>query len=154
MYFMLNRMIIEDCPVCGKSVVLRISGKQHKEWEHYILYGRDKLIQDALPDFDKFEREFIKTKLCLNCQEKIFDAKVPEYKEPHKWIIIEDSLSNDKWRDFLANAKEKRQIPVDALINQKDSYSVEEKIAMIALLGEDYYVDNKGEIIPMEKEGL
>ena len=50
-------LINKICPMCGKSVFLRINSDQEKEFENYAYY--DGLIQEKLKSFNDFEREFV-----------------------------------------------------------------------------------------------
>lgn len=61
------------CPKCRRTVGMMLTKEQYEEWEHYVCYGG--FIQDVMPSFDAFGREFIKTGYCPDCQEKIFRRK-------------------------------------------------------------------------------
>ena len=63
-------LINKICPMCGKSAFLRINSDQEKEFEKYACY--DGLIQEKLKSFNDFEREFVKTGYCPECQEDLF----------------------------------------------------------------------------------
>ena len=59
--------IVNTCPMCGSTHWMRINGEQYEKYK----YG-GVLIQDAFPELDPFEREFIKTGYCPECQELLF----------------------------------------------------------------------------------
>ena len=61
--------IVNACPMCGNVHWMRINGKKY---ETYTLGGM--LIQDAFPELDPFEREFLKSGYCPECQELLFGA--------------------------------------------------------------------------------
>ena len=63
-------LINKICPMCGKSAFLRINSDQEKEFKSYACYGG--LIQEKLKSFNDFEREFVKTGYCPECQENLF----------------------------------------------------------------------------------
>ncbi len=62
------------CPMCGTSNTLEVN---REEAEMIARYGSGRqLIQDALPQFNAGEREFIKTGYCGECQELLFGNKL------------------------------------------------------------------------------
>lgn len=64
--------VIENmCPMCGRMVYLKVTENKQDEYDCYYTERYSKSIQSALPSFDKFEREFIKTGYCPVCQKKI-----------------------------------------------------------------------------------
>ena len=54
--------------MCGKSAFLRINSDQEKEFKSYACYGG--LIKKT-KSFNDFEREFVKTGYCPECQENL-----------------------------------------------------------------------------------
>ena len=60
-------LINKICPMCKKNAFLRINSDQKKEFKSYACYGG--LIQEKLKSFNDFEREFVKTGYCPECQE-------------------------------------------------------------------------------------
>ena len=69
-------LIKRTCPMCGRVTGLKEDETMAAEHRHYAMYGGS--IQDELTDFDAFEREFIKTGYCPNCQEMLFGKEAPE----------------------------------------------------------------------------
>lgn len=64
------------CPMCKTISELPLT---RKEASAMSLYDAGVgLIQDLLPSCDKFEREFIKTGYCLECQQLLFGNKAPK----------------------------------------------------------------------------
>lgn len=76
------KLITRTCPLCKSKgrmpkTGLKISDDKYDEYVKYIEYGGS--IQDVLPSFNKFEREFILTGYCSCCQEKIFGSKLKDH---------------------------------------------------------------------------
>lgn len=71
-----TELIKRTCPMCGRTTGLKEDETMAAEHRHYAMYGGS--IQDELIDFDAFEREFIKTGYCPNCQEMLFGKEAPE----------------------------------------------------------------------------
>ncbi len=58
------------CPMCDEQHYIELSNEQARklfEYEHGKGY-----IQEIFPEFNKAEREFLKTGYCPKCQEMIF----------------------------------------------------------------------------------
>jgi hypothetical protein len=69
----MEKLIRETCPMCRKLYGFRLEdGEEYAAYVKYT-YGNN-LIQDILL-FNSFEREFIKSGLCPNCQEILFGNK-------------------------------------------------------------------------------
>lgn len=68
-----TELIKRTCPMCGRVIGLKEDETMAAEHRHYAMYGGR--IQDELTDFDAFEREFIKTGYCPNCQEMLFGKR-------------------------------------------------------------------------------
>lgn len=150
----LTRNIERDCPMCGNKYLLRISEMRYDQYKKYVVYHSRELIQKALPDFDKFEREFIKTGYCPKCQKKIFSAKLPK-DDSEKWICCLDVLSVEEFNSFLDDCNEKDVFFIDALSagEWKDKLSAPQKVVIISesALEGDYYVNNDGEVKAIEE---
>lgn len=71
-----TELIKRTCPMCDRTTGLKEDETMAAEHRHYAMYGGS--IQDELIDFDAFEREFIKTGYCPNCQEMLFGKEAPE----------------------------------------------------------------------------
>ena len=61
--------VYKTCPMCNKDCYIAVNGKD------YTKYTWGGLIQDCFPYLDSFEREFIKTGYCPDCQELLFNNK-------------------------------------------------------------------------------
>lgn len=81
--------ISDNCPMCQSMVYLNLTRAQKEEYVAYLekrCYQRVP-VQDALLSFDRFEREFVITSYCPECQKKIF--RVKNYQsDAYKWIVI------------------------------------------------------------------
>ena len=63
--------ITRICPMCNEEHVLWVEGaRKINQMEKYVSYGG--IIQEKLSLFSKWEREFVKTGYCQQCQEKLF----------------------------------------------------------------------------------
>lgn len=75
-----------NCPMCSGRWSIELSEDQERRFFEYKSSG--KLIQDALPDLNAVEREFLKSGYCPECQKEIFDCdetdKIHKVKEV-KW---------------------------------------------------------------------
>lgn len=71
-----TEFIKRTCPMCGRTTGLKEDETMAAEHRHYAMCGGS--IQDELANFDAFEREFIKTGYCPNCQEMLFGKEAPE----------------------------------------------------------------------------
>lgn len=74
--------IIKRCPFCNTDSYIKLNNDQERRyWDYCNGVGH---IQTQLPEFNACEREFLKTGMCLKCQEEIFgngkSDKVKEYK--------------------------------------------------------------------------
>ena len=68
---------LNDCPMCGAVSKMALSAEEASAVSLYDS-GIGILIQDALPNCNVFEREFVKTGYCIKCQQKLFSRKAPE----------------------------------------------------------------------------
>lgn len=62
--------LVKKCPMCGRVCELKLDESQLEKLIEYDNGGI--LIQDAFPEFNPTEREFIKLGYCPECQEMIF----------------------------------------------------------------------------------
>lgn len=83
-----TELIKRTCPMCGRVIGLKEDETMAAEHRHYAMYGGS--IQNELTSFDAFEREFIKTGYCPNCQEMLFGKEAPE---TGRFIDMEQHLS-------------------------------------------------------------
>ena len=58
------------CPMCGSVCAIKLTNSQECGLFEYRHKGVP--IQEALPDLNRVEREFIKSGYCPECQEQIF----------------------------------------------------------------------------------
>lgn len=58
--------IINVCPICGTEHSLTVDSVCYEKWAHGAF------VQDAFPDLNAVEREFVKTGTCPKCQRFIF----------------------------------------------------------------------------------
>lgn len=67
---MAEEMLVERvCPMCRKEMAMTVPKEGLVK---YSCYG--KLIQEAFPELNLMEREFIKTGYCPDCQKILFGA--------------------------------------------------------------------------------
>ena len=93
-------LINKICPMCGKSVFLRINSDQEKEFENYACY--DGLIQEKLKSFNDFEREFVMTGYCPECQKDLFMKELSKDES----FFTQDDIRDDVIEKFLNDAAE------------------------------------------------
>ncbi len=94
--------------MCGKSAFLRINSDQEKEFEKYACY--DGLIQEKLKSFNDFEREFVKTGYCPECQEDLF---MKELSRGENHFFTQNDIRDDVVEKFINDISE-------ALSTEKD----------------------------------
>ena len=71
------------CPICGRSYKL---GLTEEEREGYKRYNNDEEdLEDAIPALNAFEREFLLTGMCPECQCDVFRKKLPE--DVSRWVL-------------------------------------------------------------------
>ena len=94
-------LINKICPMCKKNAFLRINSDQEKEFENYACYGG--LIQEKLKSFNDFEREFVKTGYCPECQENLF---MKELSKDENRFFTQDDIRDDVVEKFLNDTAE------------------------------------------------
>ena len=62
--------ITKTCPMCSKDNTMVLNDAEAKQYMNYIC--GDSLIQEALPEFNPAEREFVKSGYCEDCQKLLF----------------------------------------------------------------------------------
>lgn len=65
-----NVIVKKECPSCHIATRISVDGSKYNK---YISTNR--LITDIFPELSVFEREFLMTGYCVDCQEKIFGRK-------------------------------------------------------------------------------
>lgn len=73
------------CPMCGGWYVMELTREQKEKLTDYR-YACGKAIQELFPEFDRVEREFLKTGYCPECQEMIFgNGKTDKIKKAERF---------------------------------------------------------------------
>ena len=69
------------CPMCGKAHTMNVDD------ESYFRYIDGALIQDAFPEYNPMEREFVKSGYCPQCQSLLFGAEyeTDRIEESERW---------------------------------------------------------------------
>ena len=143
------RTVEKNCPLCGNTTYLRMTEDQNKQWEHFACYGQQgKLIQDALPSFDKFGREFIKSGYCPDCQEDLFGSKLDD-KTAYFSKGNQAQLNQSKIDNFLNETKDIMDFEERILSKAAEKLSIPEKVLYLYEmdLEENYYVNDKGNVL-------
>lgn len=71
------------CPICNRYVKL---GVTEEEWENYKRYCDEDIdLEDAIPALNAFEREFLHTGMCPECQCDVFRKELPE--DVSRWVL-------------------------------------------------------------------
>lgn len=132
-------LIKRTCPMCGRTTGLKENSTMAAEYRHYALYGGK--IQDELKDFNTFEREFIKTGHCPECQETLFGNKVPE---TGRFIDMEETL--EFWQSFYELVEETLGKVISS--ERFKNFSVNEKIITLSELEilSHYAVEDDGTV--------
>ena len=58
------------CPMCNGRFYIELTDDQCDRFFEYK--HKNKMIQEALPELNRVEREFLKSGYCPDCQEEIF----------------------------------------------------------------------------------
>lgn len=117
-------LIGDSCPMCGRFVYLKITKEQDKQYTDYCCYGG--VIQEKLNLFDKFEREFLKTGYCPNCQCELFHTNLPD---DNKFFYNEE-MRAEAMTEFM-NAVDGLK-PADAIMSSEaNKLTVNEKLLYI-----------------------
>lgn len=77
------RCITGHCPICGAEVKLGVTEEEVEGFRQFQEEDAD--LEEVLPDFGPFEREFLLTGMCPNCQCNVFHTKPPE--DMSRWDI-------------------------------------------------------------------
>ena len=68
--------IKRNCPMCDAISELTLTDEQAERAERY--YMGESHVQVLLPELNAFEREFLNTGYCADCQSLIFGADIPK----------------------------------------------------------------------------
>lgn len=140
-------LIKKTCPMCGGVTRLKENGAMAAEHHHYVLYGGK--IQDKLTDFNAFEREFIKTGYCQNCQEMLFGKEAPE---TSRFIDMEEIP--DFWQNFHELVEETLGDEDKVISSERfKNFSADEKIITLSELEilPHYAVEDDGTVVCAKK---
>ena len=77
------RCITGRCPICGAEVKLGVTEEEVEGFRQFQEEDAD--LEEVLPDFGPFEREFLITGMCLNCQCDVFHKEPPE--DVSRWKV-------------------------------------------------------------------
>ena len=58
------------CDLCGKGGYIKLAAEQSEKLSQYHM--GDGLVQELFPELNPTEHEFIKTGMCMKCQEMMF----------------------------------------------------------------------------------
>lgn len=94
-------LINKICPMCKKNAFLRINSDQKKEFKSYACYGG--LIQEKLKSFNDFEREFVKTGYCPECQNGLF---MKELSRGENHFFTQNDIRDDVVEKFINDIAE------------------------------------------------
>lgn len=94
-------LIYKICPMCKKNAFLRINSDQKKEFKSYACYGG--LIQEKLKSFNDFEREFVKTGYCPECQNGLF---MKELSRGENHFFTQNDIRDDVVEKFINDIAE------------------------------------------------
>jgi len=64
------------CPICNRAFKLGLSEEEKEGYNRYC--NDDKDLEDAIPALNAFEREFLLTGMCPDCQCDVFRKEPPE----------------------------------------------------------------------------
>lgn len=63
--------VSHTCPMCGRINRIKVNANAFAAWK-----SRTMLLQDAFPDLNRFEREFVKSGYCPEHQSLVFGVKM------------------------------------------------------------------------------
>ena len=141
------KTIRKTCPMCGINHYMRLTEVQEKQWSDYVCYGG--LIQDRMPDVDKFGREFIKSGYCPDCQEKLFGSTM---KDKSSYISTKEYEEDEDYYELIEqfmDATDEMDAKESILSEAADSLSVAEKVIYLYETGleDKFYVDDAGKVL-------
>lgn len=99
--------IRKTCPICGKLNIVEVSEASYMKWEEGAL------IQEAFPEKSAAEREVIKTGICPECWDKMFEQ------DDDKKLRELNKEDDKKLKEFVAKLK-------DVKVNENDAHLVVE----------------------------
>lgn len=142
------KTIMKECPMCGQDHYMRLTEKQAKQWASYVCYGG--LVQEKMPDIDKFGREFINSGYCPSCQESLFGSKLDNKSAYFSWENPEE-LNYERTQKFVKDAESLDY--KDAILSEAaNKLSIADKVLYLyeMELEDEYYVDENGKVLKRE----
>ena len=70
------RYLVGNCAVCGRKMGLGLTEAEIEGYQRYV--NDDEDLEDALPKLNLFEREFILSGMCPDCQSNFFRKPLPQ----------------------------------------------------------------------------
>lgn len=71
------------CPICNRTVKLGLTDEEREGYKRYNNDEED--LEDAIPALNAFEREFLLTGMCPDCQCDVFHKELPE--DVSRWEV-------------------------------------------------------------------
>lgn len=140
--------IQRTCPMCNRAAFLKLTGMQIEQYNAYICYGG--IIQDRIPSLNKFGREFVKTGYCPDCQELLFSCKCNERES----FFYFDEVRAETIQQVMQVPDYKNGTLFDKIrVISSSELSVQEKALFLYEfdLMDEYFVNEKGELVPYEE---
>lgn len=144
----LKQTIVRTCPMCGHVSALRLNNERYEEFRNYC-ESKSGLIQNLLPNFDVFEREFVKTGYCTSCQSDLF---FNDFKDDGtgKWTW-DTSLTDEQWEELRSDCQNKDVIAVLNTDKWKNLSVLQKTIVLAsAMMSDEFYVTEDGSIKELE----
>ena len=138
------KTILKTCPMCNADYYMRLTEKQETQYNDYICYGG--LVQDKMPDIDKFGREFIKSGYCPCCQEALFGTKLEDKSAYFTWAP--DELDLGRAQEFMAATENMASCSEAILSEAAEKLSIADKVLFLyeTELESEFYVDENGKV--------
>ena len=139
------KTIMKECPMCKQQYYMRLTEKQAEQWHDYTCYGG--LIQEKMPDIDKFGREFIKSGYCPSCQESLFGSKLND-KSAYFSLENPEEFNYERTQEF-AKVSESLDYKDSVCSEAAEKLSIAEKVLYLyeMELEDEYYVDENGKFM-------
>ncbi len=77
------RHLSARCPICNRTVKLGVTEEERENYKRYC--DEDIDLEDALPALNAFEREFLNTGMCPDCQCSVFKKELPA--DTSRWQV-------------------------------------------------------------------
>lgn len=141
----IRQLIARDCPMCKRTAYMKITRSMAEEYLHYVAYGG--LIQNELPSFNKFAREFVKTGYCPDCQKMLFNAELKDQSA----FFYQDELRQEAMEDFM---EQTQTMDYEEAICSHFAENLTENEKLLYLeemeLFENYFLDEAGAVKPRD----